>query len=67
MAEKATAYMRRAETHLQFVVSEQTGRIKINVIDSETQEVIRQIPPESMMRFAERVTQMKGLLFDTRG
>jgi flagellar protein FlaG len=66
-AERANAYLRKADTHLQFEVSERTGRIMISVIDGETEEVIRQIPPESMNRFAETMTHLRGLLFDTSG
>jgi flagellar protein FlaG len=67
LAEKANAYMRQADTHLEFSVSEQTGRIVISVVESETKEVVRQIPPESLNRFANRITQMRGLLFETTG
>jgi flagellar protein FlaG len=67
LAEKANAYMRQADTHLEFSVSEQTGRIVISVVESETKEVVRQIPPDSLNRFANRITQMRGLLFETTG
>lgn len=67
MAEKANAYLKRADTHLEFRVNNQTGHVVVDVVDNTSQEVVRQIPPETMVRFAERMTQMKGLLFDTSG
>lgn len=67
LAEKANSYMRQADTQLEFKVNEQTGRVVISVVASDTKEVIRQIPPESLHRFADRITQMQGLLFDTTG
>lgn len=67
LAEKANTYLKMADTHLEFKVSEQTGRIVISVIESDTKEVVRQIPPESLNRFTNRMTQMRGLLFETTG
>jgi uncharacterized FlaG/YvyC family protein len=66
-AEKANAYMNQADTHLQFTVDNQTGHVVISVINSDTNQVIRQIPPEALSRFASRITQMKGLLFEASG
>lgn len=67
LAEKANTYLKMADTHLEFKVSEQTGRIVISVIESDTKEVVRQIPAESLNRFTSRMTQMRGLLFETTG
>jgi flagellar protein FlaG len=66
-ADKANAYMEMADTHLEFGVSEQTGRIVVSVIDSETKEVVRQIPPESLQKMADQMSQMRGLLFEAQG
>lgn len=66
-AEKANSYMQLADTHLEFAVSEQTGRIVISVVKSDTKEVIRQIPPETLSRFANQITHMRGLLFEASG
>lgn len=67
VAAKANAYLSIASSHLQFVVSEQTGRIIVRVIDNETQEVIRQIPPERLDKLAEQFSELRGLLFETQG
>lgn len=37
---------------LQFTVDEDSGRTVIKVLDTETKTVIRQIPPEEMLRIA---------------
>jgi flagellar protein FlaG len=66
-AERANRYFRRVDTHLEFLVSEQTGRVIINVINSETQEVVRQIPPEKMQRLADLTGAIRGLLFEDQG
>lgn len=38
---------------LRFSVNEESGKAVISVVDRETDEVIRQIPPESALKIAE--------------
>jgi flagellar protein FlaG len=38
------------------------GRMVVSVIDSESGEIIRQIPPEQMLRMAANLEQINGLL-----
>lgn len=66
-AEKANAYFQESGTHLAFKVSEQTGRIIVHVIESDSGEIVREIPPDTLNRFSDRVTQIKGLLFEAQG
>ena len=40
---------------LQFRVDEDSGRTIVTVIDSETEEVIRQVPSEELLRLAEHM------------
>ena len=51
-------------TNLQFSVDEDTGRTIVSVIDSETRQVVRQIPSEEVMRMARALDRMQGLLFN---
>lgn len=51
-------------TRLTFQVDESTGRLIVKVIDSETGEVRRQIPPEEMVRLVEKMKSMVGMLFN---
>ncbi len=48
---------------LQFRVDDESGRTIITVLDSETEEVIRQIPPEQVLTLAKNIESLKGLLF----
>jgi len=48
---------------LQFRVDDESGRTVITVLDSETEEVIRQIPPEQVLTLARNIESLKGLLF----
>ena len=45
-------------------VDEDTGRPAFLVIDDETGELIREIPPEEVLELAARMKQMVGYLVD---
>lgn len=64
---RANAYLQRSETNLEFVVGNRSGLAAIKIVDKDTGEVIRQIPREEMGRFADRFSQLRGLLFETKG
>jgi len=51
-------------TSLSFLVDKSTGRTIIKVIDKETDKVIREIPPEKMVRLMEKISDVMGLLLD---
>ena len=48
---------------LSFSIEESTGRTVIKVYDAETDELIRQIPPEETMRLAEVIEEQGNNLF----
>ncbi len=47
---------------LQFRIDAQSGRTVITVIDRETNEIIRQIPPEEMLDIIHHLEQAGGLI-----
>ena len=49
--------------NLQFSVDDESGRMVIKVVDSQTDEVIRQIPKEEMLEIARSLEKAEGLLF----
>ena len=51
---------------LKFSVDEDTGRTVIRVINSETEEVIRQIPPDEILAIARNFDGGEGLLLNTK-
>lgn len=57
-----TMYIYRTE--LRFVLHEESGEITVKVINSETQEVIREIPPEWVLKIVANVKKMLGLMLD---
>lgn len=49
---------------LHFEVFEETDRLYVQIIDKETKEVIKQIPPKEMLELSARIQEMVGLLLD---
>ena len=47
-----------------FKVNEDINRIVVSIVDKTTDEVIRQIPPEEVVKLAERLHEMVGVLFN---
>lgn len=64
----ANEALKIVNSHLQFRLHEGSGRYQVKVIDTNTDEVIREIPPESVLEFAANIRQMLdeaiGLLVD---
>lgn len=53
-------FVQNLNRDLQFTVDEDSGRTVIKVLDTETKEVIRQIPPEELLRIANYLFDAKG-------
>lgn len=51
---------------LEFTVSDTGSRIITRIIDRESGEIIRQIPEEAVLRAAERLDDMVGVLLSDR-
>ncbi len=68
---KLTAKLNKvAETEnldISFGYNEKIDRVIINVLDKNTGEVIRKLPSEDAVKFAEGMEDMLGKLFDSKG
>ncbi len=51
---------------LQFSVFEETGQTVVRVVDKDTGELIRQIPPKELLELASKLEDMMGILFDRK-
>lgn len=49
---------------MNFSVDEKSGRFFVKVIDTSTDEVIREIPPEKVLKIVAHFKELLGLLFD---
>lgn len=57
---------RLKKTGCQFSYHEETKRVSIKVIDKETDEVIREIPPEETLEMVEKMWELAGILVDEK-
>jgi len=51
-------------TTLSFSVDDKTGKTVIRILDSDTDKVIREIPPIELLRLAAKLTEVIGRLVD---
>lgn len=49
-----------------FGIHEATNRVTIKIVDKETKEVIKELPPEKTLDMIARVWEMAGILVDER-
>lgn len=51
-------------TQLKFEVYEETNTVYVQIVDRETKEVVKQIPPEEMLELSAKIREMVGILLD---
>lgn len=64
--EQMTRMAKIFNTNLEFSTHEHTGRIVVRVIDNESGQVLREIPPQKLLDAAASIQQALGLIFDER-
>lgn len=52
----------KPDTNLEFVLDQESGTHLVRLIDTETQEVLRQIPSEVMLRIAKSIQEFESML-----
>lgn len=58
--------LEESRRRLKFNVHEATGRIWVQIIDTETHEVIKEIPPERYLDLVARIWELVGILVDEK-
>lgn len=64
--EKANKAISGGGRKFEFSIHDKTKEIMVKVIDSETDEVIREIPPEKILDLVAKIWEMVGILVDER-
>jgi len=68
--ERAADHIGRAleviDRGLEFSIHEDTNRVIVKVINRQTHEVIKEIPPEQLLDMIARIWEMIGLLVDEK-
>ena len=52
---------------LQFTENQDVEEMVVKVVNKDTGDVIRQIPPEAMLKMAKKMEELSGVLVDTWG
>ena len=58
--------IRQTRTSCQYSYHEDTNRISITVVNEDTNEVIREIPPEKTLNMIAKVLELEGILVDEK-
>jgi flagellar protein FlaG len=64
--ERAVKAIQGPTTTFEFSVHEQTKQIMVKVLDKETGEIIREIPPEKQLDLVAKLWEMAGILVDEK-
>ena len=51
---------------VRFKVHERTNEVMVKIVDAETEEVIREIPPEKLLDMFANMLELAGLIVDER-
>ncbi len=62
----ANSKLKFKRTKCEFTIYEDINRIAIKVIDRDTDEVIREIPPEETMELVQKLWEFAGLIVDEK-
>jgi flagellar protein FlaG len=51
-------------SRLSFYLDSETKKVVVKIVDSETGETVRQIPPEDALKLSQRMNEIVGVLLD---
>lgn len=62
VVQKANAALTSNQSNLKFVVDSENGKPIVQIVDRETQEILKQIPSVEMLKIAKAIEKMQGVL-----
>lgn len=60
----ANAYVQSISTGIEFSLDQDSGRTIVKMVDTQTNEVLRQYPSEEMLAISKSIDRMQGLLIN---
>jgi len=63
LADMANENINRFSRDIEFTVDRETDKVIIKVIDRESKQLIRQVPPEQLLKLTEKMEEIQGLIF----
>lgn len=64
--ERANEAIQGVNTSFEFSIHEKTRQIMVKVLNRDTKEVIREIPPEKILDMVAKIWEMVGIIVDER-
>lgn len=64
MTNSANEFFNLTNTSLEFQLHEDLNRYFVKVVDSQTNELVREIPPEKMLDMFAAMRELAGIMFD---
>lgn len=64
--EKVNKALQGIDTKLEYSVHEKSGEIMVKVINQETNEVLREIPPEKFLDLVVKLQELSGIFIDEK-
>ena len=61
-----SSFVQNLQRNLDFSVDEASGQVVVKVIDRDSGELVRQIPSEEALRLAERLKELRSLMFEAQ-
>jgi len=65
-AQQINEFLKSSSASVEFMVDERSNKVIVRVVDTETRQVIRQMPSEEMLAIAQALDRMTGLLLAQR-
>jgi flagellar protein FlaG len=62
VVQKANVALSSSQSNLKFMMDNDNGKPIVQIIDRETQEVLKQIPSVEMLKIAKAIEKMQGVL-----
>lgn len=60
----AEEHLKGTGLNIRLKVAEKSDRLQVEVFDPKTKEVLRRFPPDEIIRLAESIDEMAGLIVD---
>jgi len=66
LVDEVQSYLDNLNIQLHFQLDDRTGEPVVQVLDPDSGDVIRQIPPEELLEIRGKLEELRGILFDRR-
>lgn len=63
MVDELNGFAQSVQRQLEFSIDEDNGEVIVKVVDAETRDVVREIPPEEIREMQKRLSEISSKLF----